>query len=67
MEPRQLKPQLGIVGAESLGAGGFSNAVRTLPVILDIAERIEQANPDAIFINLTNPMGLIGEALIKYT
>ncbi|MDZ4861731.1 MAG: hypothetical protein SGI88_22380 [Candidatus Hydrogenedentes bacterium] len=63
----KLPPRQGMIGDESLGAGGFANAMRTLPVVLDIAARVEEVNPGAIFINLTNPMGLIVEALAKHT
>jgi len=57
----------GMLGDESLGAGGFANAMRTLPVVMDYAKRIEAINPDCTFINLTNPMGIIVEALIKHS
>ncbi len=60
-------PRFGMVGDETLGAGGFANAMRTLPVVFDFAKRIEHANPDAYFINLTNPMGILVEALVRYT
>lgn len=60
-------PRFGMIGDESLGAGGFANAMRTLPVVMDIAKRIEEFNPDTTFINLTNPMGVIVEALIKHS
>jgi 6-phospho-beta-glucosidase len=63
----KLPPQQGIVGAESLGAGGFANAMRTLPTVLEVGEKIQEVNPGATFINLTNPMGLIVEALVKHT
>jgi len=63
----KLPPKLGMVGDESLGAGGFANALRTLPVVLEMAAKIEKANPEAIVINLTNPMGIIVEALAKYS
>ena len=61
----KVPPTMGMIGDESLGAGGASNALRTLPVILNYAERIEKVNPDCTFINLTNPMGIVVEALIK--
>lgn len=61
----KLPPKFGMIGDESLGAGGFANAMRTLPVVLDIAKKIEQVNPDAILINLTNPMGILVEAICK--
>lgn len=63
----KLPPKFGMVGDESLGAGGVANALRTLPVVLDYAERIEAVNPDCVFINLTNPMGAVVEALLKST
>lgn len=63
----KLPPKLGLIGDETLGAGGFANALRTLPVVLDIARTVEDVNPQAMLINLTNPMGLCVEALSKHT
>jgi 6-phospho-beta-glucosidase len=63
----KVPPKFGMVGDESLGAGGFANAMRTLPVVFQFAKEIERVNPDATFINLTNPMGVIVEALTRYT
>ncbi|MEA3366228.1 MAG: hypothetical protein U9Q79_11370, partial [Candidatus Hydrogenedentes bacterium] len=63
----QIPPKYGMVGDETLGAGGCANALRTLPVVLRHAELIEQINPDATFINLTNPTGIIVDALSKYS
>lgn len=63
----KLAPEHGMVGDESLGAGGLANALRTLPTVLDYATRIEAVNPDCTFINLTNPMGIVVEALITHT
>lgn len=57
----------GMIGDESLGAGGLANALRTLPTVLEFAQRIETVNPDCTFINLTNPMSIIVEALLKHT
>lgn len=56
-----------MIGDESLGAGGIANALRTLPLIVEYAQRIEKVNPDCTFINLSNPMGIIVDALIKHT
>lgn len=67
MRDEMLPPKYGMVGDETLGAGGFSNAMRTLPVVFEYAEAIEETNPEAIFINLTNPMGVITEGLVKYS
>jgi len=59
--------QLGILGQETTGPGGFANALRTIPVVLDIAKKIEQFAPNAWLINFTNPSGIITEAISKYT
>jgi len=67
MRDEMLPPKFGMVGDESLGAGGFANALRTLPVVLAQAREIEAANPDALYINLSNPMGAITEALLRHT
>lgn len=63
----KIPPRQGMIGDESLGAGGFANAMRTLPVVQEIAAVVEAVNPGAVFINLTNPMGVIVEALVKQT
>ena len=40
----KLPPRQGMIGDESLGAGGFANAMRTLPVVLQMAAAIEKIN-----------------------
>lgn len=67
MRDEMLPTKYGMLGDENLGAGGFSNALRTLPVVFELARQIEEVNPDATFINLTNPMGIVVEGLIKYS
>ncbi|MGC8878922.1 MAG: 6-phospho-beta-glucosidase [Anaerolineae bacterium] len=57
----------GLVGQETTGAGGMMKALRTIPVMLDIALEVERYNPDAWIINYTNPTGLVTEAVTKYT
>jgi 6-phospho-beta-glucosidase len=55
----------GCVGQETTGAGGFSKALRTVPVILDIAKRVrELAGDDAWIIDFTNPVGIVTRALL---
>lgn len=51
------------VGNETAGAGGIGFALRTVPVVMDIARVVDRLAPDALFINFTNPVGLVGEAL----
>ena len=55
----QAPTRLGLIGEESIGAGGFSLGFRTLPVIRSIMRTVERHAPDACFVNLTNPAGLI--------
>ena len=54
----------GCVGQETAGAGGFAKALRTVPVVLDIAERaVVRAAPGAHIIDFTNPVGIVTRAL----
>ncbi|MDR1837439.1 MAG: 6-phospho-beta-glucosidase [Treponema sp.] len=57
----------GLLGQETTGAGGFMNALRTVPVMLDVARRIEKLAPDAWLINFSNPSGIVAEALLNHT
>jgi 6-phospho-beta-glucosidase len=59
--------RLGLLGEETLGAGGFSNALRTVPVVLDLARAIEAFAPDARVVNLTNPASIVQQAIARYT
>ena len=57
----------GIVGQETTGVGGMAKALRTIPVILKVAEDMrELAAPGAMLANFTNPAGLVTEALSRY-
>lgn len=55
----------GCVGQETTGAGGLAKALRTVPVVLDIAERVRRTNPDAWIIDFTNPVGIVTRALLS--
>ncbi|WP_354645086.1 6-phospho-beta-glucosidase [Kitasatospora camelliae] len=55
--------ECGCVGQETTGAGGLAKALRTVPVVLDIAERVRRANPDAWIVDFTNPVGIVTRAL----
>jgi 6-phospho-beta-glucosidase len=53
------------VGQETTGAGGFAKALRTVPVVLDVAERARQrAESGAWIIDFTNPVGIVTRALL---
>ncbi|MFJ3142493.1 6-phospho-beta-glucosidase [Streptomyces halstedii] len=57
--------ECGCVGQETTGAGGLAKAMRTVPVVLDIAERVRRTNPDAWIIDFTNPVGIVTRALLQ--
>ncbi|MFE2018368.1 6-phospho-beta-glucosidase [Streptomyces sp. NPDC059499] len=57
--------ECGCVGQETTGAGGLAKALRTVPVVLDIAERVRRTNPDAWIIDFTNPVGIVTRALLQ--
>jgi 6-phospho-beta-glucosidase len=57
--------ECGCVGQETTGAGGLAKALRTVPVVLDIAERVRRTNPDAWIIDFTNPVGIVTRALLS--
>jgi len=55
----------GCVGQETTGAGGLAKALRTVPVVLDIAERVRRISPQAWIIDFTNPVGIVTRALLQ--
>ena len=53
------------VGQETTGAGGLAKALRTVPVVLDVAERIRRrAKLGAWIVDFTNPVGIVTRALL---
>ncbi|WP_455568613.1 6-phospho-beta-glucosidase [Streptomyces inhibens] len=58
--------ECGCVGQETTGAGGLAKALRTVPVVLDIAERVRRHNPDAWIVDFTNPVGIVTRALLTH-
>jgi len=65
-EDEYLGKRYGIVGQETTGVGGMAKAIRTIPVILEIAKAIQELAPNAVLINFSNPSGLVTEALFRY-
>jgi 6-phospho-beta-glucosidase len=57
----------GIVGQETVGAGGFACAMRNLAAMLDYAKLIERVAPRATVINFTNPVGIISQGLLNHS
>src|SRR2546421_8051650 len=55
----------GCIGQETTGAGGLGKALRTVPVVLEIADRVrERANDGAWIVDFTNPVGIVTRALL---
>jgi 6-phospho-beta-glucosidase len=56
----------GTIGQETTGPGGFAKALRTVPVVLQIAEAVRaHAKPTAWIIDFTNPVGIVTRALLE--
>jgi 6-phospho-beta-glucosidase len=54
----------GCIGQETTGAGGFAKALRTVPVVLEIAARVRELAPEAWIVDFTNPVGIVTRALL---
>jgi 6-phospho-beta-glucosidase len=60
-----LPPTFGVVGQETTGAGGFAKALRTVPVVLELAElTARRGAPGAWIVDFTNPVGIVSQALL---
>ncbi|HEX7620548.1 MAG TPA: 6-phospho-beta-glucosidase [Anaerolineales bacterium] len=70
MEARRKDEYLGkrhhLIGQETTGVGGMAKALRTVPVILKIAQDMRELAPAAMLVNFTNPSGLVTQALSDY-
>ena len=53
--------------ADTIGIGGIMRALRTIPVLKDFAQDIEEVCPDAWFLNYTNPMSMLTGYMLRYT
>ena len=67
MEARRADEYLGrrhgLIGQETTGIGGMAKALRTIPVLLSIANDMREVAPGALLVNFTNPAGLVTQAL----
>jgi 6-phospho-beta-glucosidase len=59
-----LPNRFGLIGQETTGPGGFAKALRTVPVVLGIADRVAALAPDAWIVDFTNPVGIVTRALL---
>ncbi|EJS70132.1 6-phospho-beta-glucosidase [Bacillus cereus] len=67
VKDERIPLQMGLIGQETNGAGGLFKALRTIPVLLEIAEEMQELCPNAWLINFTNPAGMVTEALLRYS
>ena len=65
-EDEYLGRRHGLIGQETTGVGGMAKALRTIPVVLNVARDIEDLAPGALLVNFANPSGLVTEALFRY-
>ena len=60
-----LPPRFGLIGQETVGVGGFAKALRTVPVVLELAEAVARRSaPGAWLVDFTNPVGIVTQALV---
>src|SRR5947209_1348005 len=65
LQDETIPAACGCVGQETTGAGGLAKALRTVPVVLEIADRARQlAASDAWIVDFTNPVGIVTRALL---
>lgn len=63
----RISLKYGLIGQETNGLGGFANACRTIPIVLQIAADMERLCPDAWLLNFTNPSGMVTEAVLRHS
>jgi 6-phospho-beta-glucosidase len=57
----------GVIGQETTGPGGMFKALRTIPVMIEIAEEVARLSPSAMMLNYTNPSGVITQAVLNHS
>ena len=57
----------GIIGQETTGPGGMFKALRTIPVMVEIAREVARLAPAATILNYTNPSGVVTEAVLNHS
>jgi 6-phospho-beta-glucosidase len=60
-----IPAKFGCVGQETTGPGGFAKGLRTIPIVLELAEETARRGaPGAWFVDFTNPTGMVTQALL---
>ena len=62
----KIPGSFGLIGQETTGAGGAMKALRTIPVMLGIAKKMENYCPGAFIVNYANPTGMVTEAVTRF-
>jgi 6-phospho-beta-glucosidase len=62
----EVAHQHGVLGQETVGAGGIAYGLRTVPVAVGIARKVARIAPEAWVVNFTNPAGLVTEAMAEH-
>jgi 6-phospho-beta-glucosidase len=66
MQDESWPLECGCIGQETTGAGGLAKALRTVPIVLDIAEKVRRRAADnAWIVDFTNPVGIVTRALLN--
>jgi 6-phospho-beta-glucosidase len=67
LKDETIPARFGLIGQETTGAGGFAKALRTVPVVLGIADDMAALGAEgAWLLDFTNPAGLVAQALIDH-
>ena len=62
----RIPKEFGLIGQETVGAGGGAMAVRTFPQVLELAKILPEGAPDVWVINFTNPSGIVTEMFFSF-
>lgn len=63
----QLALEFGFPGDETIGPAGLAAAIRSLPTTLALAERVEELAPDCWFVQVSNPMSMLLDGILRHT
>jgi 6-phospho-beta-glucosidase len=67
LQDETIPLRFGCIGQETTGAGGFAKALRTVPIVLELADlSAELGAPGAWMVDFTNPTGLVTQALLDH-
>ncbi|MGZ4431219.1 MAG: 6-phospho-beta-glucosidase [Gaiellales bacterium] len=67
LQDETIPPRFGCIGQETTGPGGFAKALRTVPVVLEIARDARRLGAEGAWVlDFTNPAGLVTQALLDH-